>query len=86
VLKRGGALISTLQKPDETTARELGIRATNYMAHPDAAQLQEIGRLIDTGKVHPHIDAVFPLEQVRDAHRRLEEAHIRGKIVLQMTA
>ncbi len=86
VLKRGGALVSTLQKPDEAKARQHGVRATNFMAQPNAAQLNEVARLIDAGKVRVHVDRVFPLEQVQQAQRHLENEHVRGKIVLEIAA
>lgn len=85
VLKRGGALISKLRKPDESKARELGGRATNYMAQPNPAQLQQVGDPIDNRKMPVHIDSVFPLNQVQAAHRRLEHEHVCGKIVLQVS-
>ena len=86
VLKPGGSMISTLQKPDESRARERDATAANYMAHPDAAQLEAIGRLIVAGKVKPHVAAVFPFAMIQDAQRRLEEGHVRGKIVVEVFA
>ena len=85
VLKPGGALISTLQRPDDATAQQHRVRATNYMAHPDAEQLAEVGRLIDQGKVRVHVDRVFPLAEVQQAQRHLENEHVRGKVVLRVT-
>ena len=84
VLKEGGALISTLMKPSEARAREHRARAENYVAQPNAAELGEIRELIDGGRVHPHVQAVYPLEEVAEAHRSLEHGHVRGKIVLQL--
>lgn len=86
VLKDGGALISTLKRPSEDKARARQIHAENYVAQPNAAELAEIGRLIDAGRVHPHLHAVFPLEEVAEAQRTLEEGHVRGKVVLKLVA
>lgn len=86
VLKPGGALVSTLQRPDEATAQQHRVRASNYMAHPDAAQLAEVGQLIDAGKVRVHVDRVFPLGEARQAQQHLENAHVRGKVVLRVAA
>lgn len=85
VLKDGGTMISTLAKPSDARAREHHARATNYMAHPDGAELREIGELIDSGKVKPHIDATYPLERAADAQRRVEGQHTQGKVVLQVS-
>jgi NADPH:quinone reductase-like Zn-dependent oxidoreductase len=54
------------------------------VAQPDAAELREIGDLIDAGKVRPHIEAVFRLAEAGAAQRQLETKHNRGKIVLQV--
>src|SRR5690606_4220138 len=39
---------------------------------PDAKRLDEMGRLIDQGKLRPVVDKVYPFEQVQEAHRRLD--------------
>ncbi len=54
------------------------------MAHPDRGELIEIGRLIDQGRVHPHVCAVFELKDAREAQAQLERHHSPGKVVLQM--
>jgi NADPH:quinone reductase-like Zn-dependent oxidoreductase len=84
VLKDGGALISTLKMPSEQRARERRIHAESYVARPNASELDEIGRLIDEDRVHPHLHEVYPLEEVAEAHRVLESGHVRGKIVLKV--
>jgi NADPH:quinone reductase-like Zn-dependent oxidoreductase len=86
VLKRGGALVSTLSlsKSSEEKAAKLGVRATNYLAQPNGHELEEIARLIDSGQVRPHVEAVYPLADVRAAQRRLEEQHAQGKIVVSV--
>jgi len=84
VLKRGGALISTLRKPSEERARSLGARAANYQAQPNAAELDAVGRLIDENRVRPHVERVFPLEQAREAQQLQQNGHLRGKVVLEV--
>lgn len=48
----------------------------------------EIARTVwpfaEGGRLRPVIDALFPLEQVADAHRRLESGEHIGKIVLEV--
>ncbi len=82
VLKPGGMLVSTLQKPDKETLSQHGVRGTNYKARPDREQLTEIGSLIASGKVHPVVSKRFPLEKAAEAQKELETSHIRGKVVL----
>jgi len=43
---------------------------------------QEVTPLLEKGSIQPVIDSVFSLEQIRDAHRRLESNETFGKVVL----
>ncbi len=47
-------------------------------------RLEELARLTERGQVRPLIDRVLRLEQVREAHERLDTGHGRGKIVLRV--
>jgi NADPH:quinone reductase len=38
--------------------------------------------LIERKQLRPLVEQVLPLEQVADAHRRLDSGHGRGKVVL----
>ena len=84
VLKDGGTMISSLAQPSAAKARERHVRAEHFVAHPDRAELMEIGRLIDEGRVHPHVSAVFELKEAAEAQEQLEQHHAQGKVVLQM--
>lgn len=84
VLKDGGTMISTLAKPSESKAREHHARAANYVAHPDGNELAEIGSLIDSGKVKPHVMASYPLDHAAEAQQKLEREHPHGKVVLEV--
>ncbi len=53
-----------------------------FVANRNAADLEILKDLIEAGKVAPVIDRTYPLEQVPDAIRYLEEGHARGKIVI----
>jgi len=52
----------------------------------EAQRLRDMARLIEQGGLHPLIDEVLPLEQVRTAHERLDSGHGTGKIVLRVGA
>src|SRR6478736_2737511 len=68
VLKKDGVLVSLVQPPSEEKAEELGVRATFVAGHPSGAQLAEIGKVIDSGKLAPIIDRILPLSEARRAH------------------
>src|SRR5215470_16984535 len=59
-----------------------GVKAEGNAAGASASVLAELAGLIAAGQLEVPIAAVFPLAEVRDAYRRLEPGHIRGKIVL----
>ena len=84
VVKPGGALISTLQEPDKARAAERNIRVGRYTAQPNGAQLQEIAKLVDEGKVKVVIADTFELHEAAKAQAALKENHIRGKVVLKV--
>lgn len=84
VLRAGGILVSTLGQPDEAEAQKHGVRAKGYMTSPNAAQLAEIGALIDEKKVRPVVAKTFKLEEAATAQRYVEKDHPRGKVVLSI--
>src|SRR6266481_8812736 len=84
VLKRGGNLVSLVQPPSEKKAEELGVHAAFVAGHSSGAQLAEIAKLIDSGKLAPVIDRILPLSEVRRAHELSQSGHTRGKIVLRV--
>jgi NADPH:quinone reductase-like Zn-dependent oxidoreductase len=45
---------------------------------------EEIVPLFPAGKLRPVIDSMFPLDQIADAHRRMESNQTVGKIVLTL--
>ena len=51
----------------------------NKENHEDLLVLKE---LIEAGKVTPVIDRTYPLSEVPEAIRYLEEGHARGKVVI----
>jgi NADPH:quinone reductase-like Zn-dependent oxidoreductase len=52
------------------------------LAKRSKEDLQVLGELIEAGKVTPVIDRTYPLSEVPEAIRYLEEGHARGKVVI----
>jgi NADPH2:quinone reductase len=46
--------------------------------------LDELRVLLERGQIKPVIDTVLPLREVAQAHRRLAQGGLRGKVVLQV--
>ncbi|WP_433699577.1 NADP-dependent oxidoreductase [Nocardiopsis sp. CA-288880] len=58
-------------------------RGGHYVwVRPDSADLVELSRLIDDGKVSVHVERAFPLAEAADAWRLSQAGRTRGKIVL----
>jgi NADPH:quinone reductase-like Zn-dependent oxidoreductase len=64
--------------------RRTGARFVSFFMRADAAQLAELGRWIDEGKLRSIIHGTFPLADFRAAFAALESGHARGKIVVTM--
>ena len=54
----------------------------NVLAKPNHSDLVFIKELLEAGKVKPVIDRRYPLSEVPEAIRYLEEGHAKGKIVI----
>jgi NADPH:quinone reductase-like Zn-dependent oxidoreductase len=80
-LKPGGILVSILGGVENPPA---GARHAQVFVQPDAAQLSEIAKLVDAGKVRAIVETVLPLTEARHAQELNETGHTRGKIVLRV--
>jgi NADPH:quinone reductase-like Zn-dependent oxidoreductase len=84
VLKRGGILVSTLTEPSQDTATRHGVRALRYTVEANGNELTEIADLVTSGKVKPHVQKTFLLEQAAQAIEAVEHGGTIGKIVLAL--
>jgi NADPH:quinone reductase-like Zn-dependent oxidoreductase len=57
-------------------------KMVSFTVKPNKEDLQFLRQLIETGKLAPVIDRTYPLAEVPEAIRYLEEGHARGKVVL----
>ncbi|MDO7907467.1 NADP-dependent oxidoreductase [Paenibacillus sp. JX-17] len=87
VLKPGGRLVSTLEKPDEEKAAAKGIEGSHFMMKSNGNQLTQISRLVEQEKLKPVIGERYSFgeEGLRKAHRQSETHHSRGKIIVTIS-
>ncbi len=84
VLKKGGILVSIVAPPSAEEAANHSVRSAFMSVHPSSAQLSEIAKLVDAGKLKPVVETVLPLSDARRAHELNETGHARGKTVLKV--
>lgn len=65
-------------------ARRHKARYRFLFMHPSGSELEELGSLIDAGKLTPVIDRVFPFDKIADAFAYLESGRAKGKVVVRM--
>jgi NADPH:quinone reductase-like Zn-dependent oxidoreductase len=82
LLKKGGVLVTTLTEPSQQTAAQYAVRATRYTVEADGKELAEILSLVSSGKVKPHVQKTYPLEEAAQALSLVEQGHSVGKIVI----
>jgi len=67
----------------------MGCGVTHYDAiyvRPDGARLAQVVELVESGKIKPVVDHVFPLAQIAEAHAQVRQGHTRGKVALRISS
>jgi len=75
---------SLLSKRQQIIGSTLRARPPAEKAQIVASFLARFGDDLEAGRVRPVIDAVFPLAEAAEAHRRMNEGEHFGKIVLRV--
>ena len=81
-----GGLIGPMARPVKAllmspfVSQKMGM----FMAELNKQDLTILGDLMQSGKVTPVIDRTYPLSQIAEAIRYLEQGHARGKVVISM--
>lgn len=84
VVKKGGAIVSITDEPDQAECARHGLTCSRMGANPDAKVLEELTKLIEAGKMKPIVSQTFPLAEASKAHQQIETRHTLGKIVLKV--
>ena len=81
LLRSGGTLVTI--KPGGQLPGSDDIRIVVFVQESDRAQLAELARLIDEGKLRPQVGAVYPLAEAAEAFSAKAAGGIPGRVVLQ---
>ena len=78
-LRDGGRIVSIV---DPTVREQPG--GFYVFVQPNGASLRELARRYDAGEFRVEVAETFPLERAADAHRLIEQGHVRGKLVVEV--
>jgi NADPH:quinone reductase-like Zn-dependent oxidoreductase len=82
VLKPGGILVSIIGTPPEEKAKALGVRSAFLFIQSNAAILEQLADMVESGKLRPLVGAEFALKDIAKAHALSQSGHAVGKIAL----
>lgn len=79
-----GALLGPLARALRATMLDKVVRQRliPFLSARSQDDLRELVELVQGGRLTPVIDRTYPLDEVQDAVRYLEQGHARGKVVL----
>jgi NADPH:quinone reductase-like Zn-dependent oxidoreductase len=80
---RDGGRVAYPNGVESELRRRKGIRFTAYDAQPGPREFERLERAATEAQLRVPIAEVYPLAKAADAHARLEEGHILGRIVLR---
>jgi NADPH:quinone reductase-like Zn-dependent oxidoreductase len=83
-LRPGGLLVTIVERTNAQLAARVkaaGRRFAGVIVEPDSPGLEKLAEWVDSGRLRVHVDEVFPMTAVAQAHRRLEGS-VKGKLVL----
>jgi NADPH2:quinone reductase len=84
-IKDGGKYVTVNPhwwRPGGVFDERRGILPTVLFVRPNGPDLERVSKMVDSGELKLRTEAIFPLQDVAAAHRRLAEGHLRGKLIL----
>lgn len=83
-----GRYCTAIPRPDSAlrgALRRLQLhRAALVVVRSNREDLDALRGMVEDGAVRPVLEATFPLEEIAEAHRRIESRRTRGKLVLEI--
>ena len=84
IVKKGGMVVSLVDRVDQVELNKYGIRGVSLEAEYRGDELAEIGKLIEANKINVVVSESFPLTDAAKALAQAETGHPRGKLVLKI--
>ncbi|MEV4299230.1 NADP-dependent oxidoreductase [Microbispora rosea] len=79
-VRNGGAFVAVIAGQAPVPLR--GIRVSTVFIRADAAQLREVAKLAEAGRLSLRVAGTYPLERAAEAYERLRKGGLRGRLVL----
>ena len=83
-VKKNGLVITTVGSADETEAKKHGVRVVQFVMQRNSGELEQLGHLLDEGKVKPRIGKVMSLSEAKEAEDLSQRGHPHGKVILSV--
>lgn len=86
LIKNKGKLLSIAGDPSDIVDTDEEYDADYFSMKPTKEALVQLNEWLTRKKLTPVVSEVFPFteEAVQDAHRKSEEGHVRGKLIIKM--
>jgi NADPH:quinone reductase-like Zn-dependent oxidoreductase len=82
VLRAGGILVAIAEEAPKDQGGRDDVRSVYFVVEPSGAQLGELARLVDDGKLRAAVSATFGLAELREAFAAQQARSRPGKIVV----
>ncbi len=82
VLKPGGRLVTVVSTAANSTDDR--VKKAFFIVEPNQKQLVEVGALLDSGRLHPAVDAVIRFSHAAEAYAGETARQGRGKLVIAL--
>ncbi|HEY2026975.1 MAG TPA: NADP-dependent oxidoreductase, partial [Gemmatimonadaceae bacterium] len=83
-LLRDGARVAYPNGVEPAPRRRSGVRTVAYDAEASRRHWDDLARATEEARLRVPLAAVYPLEQARRAHERIEEGHVVGRVALKI--
>lgn len=77
-------VFSLLSRKIIRLAKQRNSKYSFLFVRPDGRQLAKIGELLQTSRIRPVVDRVFPFDQAQEGLAYLEAGRAKGKVVVRM--
>lgn len=83
ILRKGGAIVSMLESPNEELIRRYGVRSILEFTETNTHRLSKLTELVENNIIKIHIAKIFPFQEASKALDYVQNHHPAGKVVIE---